>query len=676
MSGEPIAVIGACHHDCPDTCAWEVTVQDGRAIKLRGHDEHPFTRGQLCPKVNRFLDRVYHPDRLLYPLRRIGPKGSGEYEPIGWEEAIDEIAGRLRDIADRDPEAILQYSFDGTQGSIQKGVMADRFFDALGASDIRRHLCGVTSNLGAEAVSGSRLGIDPEELRHARFLILWGTNTLLTNRHLWPTIEAAKTAGATLVVIDPIRTQTAAAPIVDEFFQLAPGTDVALVLAMVNVLDRDGLLDREWLEQSTADWRGFIDAAQDMDPQRAASITGIAGDRIEWLARSYAGTKPAAIRSLIGPEHREHGRDIMRAIAMLPALTGAWRERGGGLARSAAIYFDLALASGGERPVRRSFNMGRLGEVLTDGAMIEALVVHNSNPAVITPGQNDIIAGLEREDLFTVVIEQFLTDTARYADYVLPATTQLEHLDLMTAWGHLYLSLNLPAIEPCGETLPNTEIFRRLAAAMGLTDEGLRDSDEDLVRQLLDSDHPWLEGITFDRLRAEGFVRLGVAPGFRPYVDSRPPTADGKLHLGGLDYRPGTETRTGNPVLAQRYPLTMMSRKQHAKFLNANYGGFENHLPQEGEPRLEIHEADALPRGINDGDRVEVRNDRGALTLTATVSDTAQPGLVTIPFGWWNRSTPEARAVNALTNPAVAADDIGSSFFHENLVEVVRLDDR
>ncbi len=676
MSGEPIAVIGACHHDCPDTCAWEVTVQDGRAVKLRGHGEHPFTQGQLCPKVNRFLDRVYHPDRLLHPLRRVGRKGSGEYEPVGWDVAIDEIAGRLGYIAGRDASAILQYSFDGTQGSIQKGIMADRFFDAIGASDIRRHLCGVTSGLGAEDVSGSKLGIDPEAMSRAKLLVLWGTNTLLTNRHLWPTVEAAKAGGATVVVVDPIKTQTASSPLVDEFLQIAPGTDVALVLGLIHVLDRDGLLDTDWLKQNTTDWDGLLASAADMDPGSAAAITGIDVGRIEWLAHSLVEQRPAVVRSLIGPEHREHGRDIMRAIAILPAATGSWRDPGGGLCRSTGVYFDTALNFPADRPLRRSFNMARLGEVLTTDDLIEALVVHNSNPAVITPGQNAIVDGLYRENLFTVVIEQFLTDTARYADFVLPATTQLEHLDLMTAWGHLYLSLNLPAIEPCGEALPNTEIFRRLAGAMGLTDAGLQDSDEELVRQLLDSDHPWMEGITFDRLRAEGFVRLNVAPGFRPFVDSAPPTVDGKLHLGGIAYRPGTETPAGNPDLAQRYPLTMMSRKQHTRFLNANYGGFDSHLPREGEPRLEIHAEDASSRGIVDGDRVAVRNDRGVLTLTALVSDTVQPGLVTIPFGWWNRATPEARAVNALTNPAVAADDVGSAFFHENLVEVVRLGDR
>lgn len=662
---------GACHHDCPDTCAWDVTVDSGRAIELRGVDEHPFTRGQLCPKVNKFLDRVYHPDRLLTPLRRVGPKGNGEFVPVSWDEAIEAIADGLHSVTSS--ESILQYSFDGTQGLIQKGVMANRFFAALGASDIRRHLCGVTSHLGAIDVAGSKFGIDPEDLRLAKTLILWGTNTLITNRHLWPTIEAAKNDGATVIVIDPFKTPTAASPVVDQFFQLVPGTDVALVLAMVNVLDRDGLLDQEWLATNTARWQELVASARDMSPERAAAITGIEGPRIEWLARTFATRRPAAVRCLIGPEHREHGRDIMRAIALLPAVTGAWRDPGGGMARSTGVYFDTALRSPDDLPERPLINMARLGEVLNDGDRIEALFVHNSNPAVITPGQNSIVAGLERNDLFTVVVEQFMTDTARYADFVLPATTQLEHIDLMDAWGHLYLSLNLPAIEPCGEALPNTEIFRRLALAMGLDAPGLADSDEELVRQLLDSDHQWLTGISFERLVDEGYVRLGVPALYRPHVDTPPDTADGKLQLGPLEYRAGTETAQGDPILARRYPLALMSRKQHVRFLNANYGGFDEHLPKEAEPQLEIHAADAHQRSVGEGDRVRVYNDRGELTLTAKISDAVQPGLVSIPFGWWHRATPEGRAVNALTNPALPADDIGSAFFHENLVEVERV---
>ena len=669
-------VRGACHHDCPDTCVWEATVAEGRVVKLRGSKDHPTTRGQLCPKVNRFIDRVYHSERLLRPVRRVGEKGAGRFEPISWDEALEEVATRLADAASTyGAESILQFSFDGTQGLIQKGIMANRFFDALGASDIRRHLCGATTWLGGSDVLGIPYGIDPEDLEHARTLILWGTNTLLTNRHLWPTIQAAKAAGATVVVIDPLQTATAVAPEVDAFLQIRPGTDVALVLAMVHVMQKDGLLDTDWLGETTSGWDQLSESAANMSPESAAAVTGLGVAEIKWLARVYATQRPAAIRVLVGPEHRERGRDIMRAIAMLPAVTGAWRDVGGGLARSTQVYFETALNLPQEEASRRRFNMALLGEVLEDADLdppIKALFVHNSNPAVICPDQNAVLRGLQREDLFTVVAEQFMTDTARYADVVLPVTTQLEHLDLMISWGHFYLALNEPAVAPRGEALPNTEIFRRLAAAMGLATPGLGDSDESMVRQLLATEHEWMRGITLERLRADGWARLNIPPGHRPYVDTPPETDDGRLALGRLEYRPGGETVDGGPELGARFPLTLLSRKQHIKFLNANYGGFDQHLPPEGEPRLEIHPDDAAPRSVRNGDRVRVHNERGSLTLTAVVSQVVQPGLVSIPFGWWNRATPEGRAVNALTNATVGSDGTGSSYFHESLVEVTR----
>jgi anaerobic selenocysteine-containing dehydrogenase len=411
-----------------------------------------------------------------------------------------------------------------------------------------------------------------------------------------------------------------------------------------------------------------------MTPSNAEAITGITADRIESFAKSYANSRPSAIRVLVGPEHREHGRDIMRSIALLPAVTGAWRDSGGGLARSTQIYFETALNYPDDPdPPRRTFNMARLGQILTDDALdppIRALVVHNSNPAVICPDQNAVIRGLERDDLFAVVIEQFMTDTARYADIILPATTQIEHLDLGIAWGHLYLSLNQPAIDPVGGALPNTEIFRRLADAMGLTYPELQDTDEALIRQLLDSDHPWLAGITFESLSENTWQRLNVEPGYRPNVDSPTDTPDQRLRLGPLTYLPGAETPEADP--AGPFPLALISRKQHLKFLNANYGGFDEHLPHEGEPLIQIHEADAADRGIATGDRVTVFNDRGSLTLASVISSDLQPGVVAIPFGWWNRSSLDGRSVNVLTNPATPADDKGSAAFHDTLVEVQR----
>ncbi len=670
-------VKGSCHHDCPDTCQWEVTVTDGRAVKLRGAADHPTTAGQLCPKVNKFLDRVHHRDRILEPQRRMGPKGSGRFEPVSWDEAVAEIADRWSTVIDRHgPAAILPFSFDGTQGVIQKGILAQRFFAALGTSDIDRHLCGVTAWLGAADVTGLPLGIDPEDLRHSRTIVLWGTDTYLTNRHLWPTIEAARAAGATVWVVDPVRSATAARA--DVHLAPRPGTDVALVLGLLHVLEAEGRLDQGWLDGHTSGWPELRESIRPWTPDAAAATTGVAADDIRRLARAWVDDQPSAVRSLVGPEHRQRGRDIMRALALLPAATGAWRRRGGGLARSTQVYFEQALAYP-EPPDpatdgRRRFNMAELGRVLTDPALdppIEALIVHNSNPAVICPDQERVLAGLARPDLFTVVVEQFPTDTARHADLVLPATTQIEHLDLGIAWGHLYLSLNQPAIAPLGSARSNTEIFRHLARALDLDRDhpDLVDDDETLIRDLLDSHHPWLDGISYERLAAEGWARLAVPDGYRPGVDQTPATDDGRFRLGTLVHESAAEAPGGTDDDG-RHPLILLSRKRHLRFLNANYGGFADHLPGDGRPTVQLHPIDAEARGIAAGDRVVVHNDRGRLTLGAELSTDTAPGVVVIGFGWWTDHTPEGRSVNVLTNPALPADGQGSAAFHDTLVQV------
>jgi anaerobic selenocysteine-containing dehydrogenase len=521
-------------------------------------------------------------------------------------------------------------------------------------------------------VLGHALGIDPESLRSARTIVLWGTNTRITNRHLWPALEEARAAGASIIVIDPVRTDTARHA--DDHLQLRPGSDVALVLGLIHVLDRDGLIDAVWIDDHTDGWGELQASARPWTPERAALATGISADRIESLAQRMATQRPTGIRVLIGPEHRENGFEIMRAVAMLPAVLGSWQDVGGGLARSTGEWHTTALALDADRPPRRAVNMAALGAVLTNPTSldppIEMLVVHNSNPAVTLPDQNRVIEGLEREDLFTVVIDQFITDSARFADIVLPATTQIEHLDLASAWGHFYLALNQPAIAPVGESLPNTEIGRRLAAALGLDDPSLQQSDDELIRGLLDSGHPLLDGITYERLATEGWARLSVPDGARPHVDPIPGIASGRMHLGRLEHRIGSETPDGDAGLAKRYPLQLISRKQHPKFLNSNYGGFGAHLPSSGAPTLQIHPYDARGRGVSSGDSVIVHNDRGELTLVVEVSDDLQPGLVAIPFGWWLRSTAEGRAVNALTNPRLPDDGRGSAFFHDTLVEV------
>lgn len=693
-------VRGSCHHDCPDTCVWEVTVDRGTAVQLRGSHDHPTTRGQLCPKVNRFLDRVYHHDRVLTPLRRVGRKGNGEFEPISWDDALEEIADRWSTIIDADgSEAILQFSFAGTQGVVQMGLQIDRLFDLIGASDIRRHLCGVTSFQGA-ADAGVEFSIDPEDLRHAQVILLWGTNTLLTNRHLWPYIDEARSNGAVVVAIDPVRTMTAAR--VDVHVQLRPGTDELLIAAMIQVLVRDGLADDDFLAEHTTGWPELRASALKVDLDGAARVTDVSVEQIEWLARTFATRRPAAIRTLVGPEHRRNGRTIQRAVSMLPAVTGAWRDVGGGLARSTQAWFDTALDLGTQpRPLRRRFNMAHLGSVLMGehagnavDPPIRSLFVHNSNPAVVCPDQGRIIAGLERDDLFTVVHEQFVTDTARYADLVLPATTQIEQLDLGIAWGHMYLSLNQPAIAPVGEAATNTDLARRLANALGIVDEQLSRPDEQVIRDLLASDHPLLDGITYEGLVKQGWARLNVPPGTRPPLDAprgrvghdessaptirltaivpNPPTTPPQPVAGDRGAA-ATGTTAASPMPRQ---FLLMSRKHHPAFLNANYEQFPAHHPRAGGPAVHVHPDDVAsisgPAGpvLVDGDPVAVANERGALTLPLVIADDVQPGVVAVPFGWGNTTLPEGRSVNVLTSPETDPDDQGSAYFSDTWVTV------
>ncbi|WP_419839092.1 molybdopterin-containing oxidoreductase family protein [Candidatus Poriferisodalis sp.] len=705
MSAAETVVRGACHHDCPDTCAWEVTVRGGVAVNLRGDPAHPFTDGQLCPKVNPFLDRVYHPDRLLRPLRRSGSKGAGRFEPISWDAAIAEIAERISTaVARHGGETVLPYSSDGTQGLVQRGVLAERFFAALGATRLNRHFCGVTAWYGAADVLGLPLGADPEEIAGARTIVLWGTNTLLTNRHMWPYIETARNSGATVIVVDPVGTMTAQRA--DWHVQPRPGTDVALVLGLIGVLDRERLIDEERLAASAGGWPELRSEARSLSLGEAAAVTGLDEADIVRLAHRIAHEQPAVLRALIGMEHREHGRDIHRSVAALAAVAGV------GYMRSTQVFFDTALAdlappAGPQRVV----NASALGEVLVDAGLnppVTVLVNYGCNPAVVAPDQNRVIAGLERDDLFTVVIEQFMTDTARYADIVLPTTTAIEHLDLMNAWGHLYVSLNLPAIDPVGECLPNNEIFRRLAGALELDGPGLADSDERVARDLLASGHPWLDGITYERLEREGWARLAVPPGWSALTEREVPLAPrplsdaagapdntsasgdngdaapratldaaapfrhlGPLQLGALRYQPAMESPSGDAALARRYPLSLMSPKQHQRFLNSFYGGFAHHLPNPPRPRLEISSDDAEARGIAEDDRVRVFNDRGELFVEATITDRLQRGLVAVPFGWWAGDA-AGRTVNVLTNATRGDPDanVGTAAFFDTLVEV------
>ena len=659
-------VLGTCHHDCPDSCGWVVTVEDGRAVKMRGNPAHPYSRGELCPKVNRFLERVYHPERVLHPLVRTGAKGDGAFRQASWPEAVDLVAGRLRlIIAEQRGEAILPWGDAGTQGLVQMSFLDRLFFARLGASRQIDSLCGAGAGAGVAATYGDGRSADPMDVRFADLVILWGTNTRLTNRHLWPFVEEARAKGARVVVIDPIRTITAGSA--DWFIQPLPGTDVALMLAVMHVLVRDDLIDREYVQKHSVGFEQLAEHVAAWSPERAAAVCGLDPTEIESLALAYGSTPRSFIRTLIGAEHHENGAMFFRTLACLPVLTGSWRHRGGGLSRSVGIWSEAAVDMSVvevDQPTR-GVSMNRLGQALTSPEMgIRALVVWNGNPVISAPNAAAIRRGLEREDLFTVVSEQFITDTAMYADVVFPATTQIEQVDVVPSWGHLYLGWNHAAIEPLGETVPNTELWRRLARAMGFDDSEFDLDDEALLRRAL-------PGVDVDGLKRDGFARLNLPDQVLPYAEGGYATPDGRAHLYSEElassgraalpeFNPAGEGPGGD--LSRRYPLVLLSPKTHTRFLNSSYS--KHHADREKGPYFEIDPADAQERRIGEGDRVRVFNDRGALEMSARISERLRPGLAAIPWGWWG----EEANVNVLTNDA-PADWGGAVAFYDTMVE-------
>ena len=676
-------VRGACPHDCPDTCAWEVTVEDGVAVGLRGVREHPFTRGGLCAKVNRYLDRVYSPDRVLHPLRRVGPKGERRFERISWDEALDLVAGRLSQIVtESGGEAVLPYSYMGTQGVVQGASIDRRFFGRLGATRLVRAICGSAPAQGMWATQGGTKGMLPEDLRHSRLIVLWGTNTIVTNLHLWKFVLEARAAGAQVVVIDPLRTRTAAAA--DRHVRPRPGTDAALALGLMHVIVAEGLHDADYVERHAVGFDDLRGRLAEYPPARVAAITGVDEAEIIELARLYATTRPAAIRTLIGMGHHERGAMMQRTIACLPVLVGAWRDLGGGIVGTTAwaawapLDTDALELPELEDDALREVNMIELGRALTElEPPVRALVVYASNPAAIAPDQGRVLEGLRRDDLFTVVVEQFLTDTASHADVVLPATTQVEHLDLVPSWGHTYLTLNRPAIEPLGESLPTSEVFRRLAARMGFDEPIFSETDEELVARALASGHPFLEGV-HELLEQQGWAHVALRGDRRPYADGGFGTPSGKAELRadrlaelGLDPLPTYEPAVEGPHGDGRYPLQLVTAKSALHFLNSSYANLPRHLAAEGEPRLEISEEDAAARTIADGDVVQLRNDRGTVTARARVGDTVPQGVVALPSGWWASLSPGGTSANALT-PQRLTDLGGGCAFHDTLVEVER----
>lgn len=672
-----------CALDCPDACGLLIQVDEaGRGSKLRGNPEHPVTRGFLCAKVARYLDREYSSDRLLYPMKRTGPKGSGQFARINWQEAIETIAQRLGSIAtEHGPEAILPYSYAGTMGLLNFGGMDRRFFHRLGASRLDRTICSTTGGVAIGATLGNRFGTEPEQFRHSKLIVAWGANIHGTNVHLWPFIVEARRSGARLVVIDPVKTKTAR--LADQHLAIQPGSDLALALGLMHVIFAERLEDRDFLASHTSGEAELRALAAQYPPERVAQLTGLASGDIVGLAREYATTRPAVIRVNYGVQRSDRGGAAVRAICALPAVTGSWKEVGGGLqlTTSGAFAFDMNSL---ERPdlqphgPARLLNMSELGKVLTEtrDPRVMAMVVYNSNPAAIAPHQNLVMRGLEREDLFTVVLEQFQTDTADYADIVLPATTFLEHTDLYRAYGHYYLQLARQVVSRPGEVKSNVETFRLLAKAMGFTEPCFDESEDDMIRGLLGSGHPFLDGITIERLDREHFVRLNLSKGdepFLPFAEGKFGTPSGKCEFGAetLDYQPPVESRLGDAALAREYPLELVPSKNDDN-MNSTFG----YIPQvDAESSLVyLNSADAGPRGISDGDRVRVFNRRGSLLLKASVDGVVRPGVVRIPAVGWAKTSETGRSVNALTSDRLTDIGGGPTFF-SCLVQVEKCGD-
>ncbi len=657
-------------------------------MALRGDPSHPFTRGALCNKVASYLDYARSPDRLLYPLRRVGPKGSGEFVRIPWDEALRTIAAKLGDvIAKHGAEAIWPYSGCGNMGLIQGLYGAGkRLWNVLGASGATYTMCTIAGGFGTGYTLGdNRVGMDPETFRFSKLVVIWGANVLSTHPHLWRPILEARKNGAPVVCIDPIRTRTAAAS--DWHLAPVPGTDAALALGLLHVVVSEGKEDRAFLERSTVGWEAFRARVLEFPPARAAAITGLPTEDIVALGRQLAATRPTGIRIGIGMQRHGGGGMAVRTITCIPGVTGDWQYPGGGVMYDTRGFFGLnwdALRREDLRPrPARTLDMKRLGEglVTLDNPPVQALFVYASNPAASVPNQRKVLRGLAREDLFTVVVEHFLTDTARYADVVLPATMQIEHQDLLYAYGHLYLAWNEPAVPPPGECLPTSEIFRRLASAMGLDTPALYDSDEAIARQVLDSTHPSLAGITLEELKARGWVRLNYPDPFVPFATAFP-TPSGKLEFVsprmaqcGLDpvagYTPSHESSRHDTERSRKYPLALVTPADHY-LLNSIFANVPRQQQRTGEPTLLIHPDDAGPLRIVAGDEVRVGNERGSFLAVADVTDRVLPGVVASTKGRWPGSSKEGATVNATVEERDS--DMGNgAVYHDNLVRVDRV---
>jgi anaerobic selenocysteine-containing dehydrogenase len=657
-----------------------VTVENGVATKIQGDPSMPFTDGTLCTKVAYYLERTYAPDRLLHPMRRIGKKGEGKFERITWDQALDEIAARLKSLATENPETILPCSYAGTMGMVQYSSMDRRFFHRLGATLLERTLCSTAGKFGLRATLGGSVGMDPERFDEAKLILLWGANPVVSNLHLWSRVQEAKRRGAKVVAIDPYRSLSAEK--CSQHVALLPGTDGALALGMMHVLITEDLIDHDYVAKHTVGYEALRKRVVDScSPEWAARACGLSVDEVVQLARDYGSTKPAAIRLNYGMQRHAGGGIAARTIACLPALVGAWRGPAGGIVLTTADFYNFDHAAlersdllAGRRP--RVINQSKLGDALTSAEPpVRAIVVYNNNPVAVCPDSDKVIAGFSREDLFTVVMDHFQTDTADYADIVLPATTQLEHYDVHKSYGHLYVLGNNPAIAPVGESLPNSEVFRRLAARMGFDEPCFRDSDEDICRTALGSDFDWNE------LKQRGWQRLSKPERFAPFAHGGFPTPSGKcefysaaLEKQGVDplpfYNPPAEV--GDEALAGRFPLAFISPPAR-HFLNSSFANLARFREFEREPHLDMHPDDAAARGIREGDRVRVFNDRGGYTLKARVNGKPRRGVVVAPSVWWKKYARDGGNANNVTSQRTT-DLGGGATFYDCRVQVERVD--
>jgi len=708
MTSEKTTVKGACPQDCPDTCAFIYTVENARLVHVRGDPNHPVTQGRLCTKLNDFAAHHYNPNRVLYPMRRVGRKGAGEFERISWADALAEIKRRWSRIIDEfGSAAIMPCSYLGQEGVVNGLTVGDAFFNRLGSTVAEKTFCGVGRDVGAHLTIGGSTGVDPESLVHARYIILWAVNTLSTGNHQWPFIAEAKRRGAKIVAIDPLRSKTAAQA--DWHIPIKPGTDAALALGMMNVIISEGLYDRDYVERYTAGFDELSERAAEYSVERVASITGIPVQDILTLSREYATQAPAVIRLGVAIERSRNGGQASRAILCLPALVGAWRHVGGGYIGitmgAFALKWDAMCRPDWIKEGSRVFNLNNLGKVLleTSEPPIKSMMVYNVNPVVQAPDQERIKKGLLRDDLFLVVSELFVTDTARYADILLPATMQAEQTDLMFSWGHFYWTYNNKAIEAPGETVPNSELFRLLAKTMEFDEPEWSRTDEEMIRDFIDWDSPLMEGITFEGLKENGYMKAAVGDKDlrAPHAKGNFPTPSGKCEFKSSEavngnfvpppfrsgyeafqdgsyidplptYIPPFESQGSAPEIAALYPLNIISPKAHG-FLNSQYANEIKQRRREGDPVLIIHPEDAQSRGISSGDTVKVFNDRGSFIGEAILSTDTMKGVVASYLGHWGSDSRSKSAVNSISSDRTA--NMGRApTFNDNLVEVRKIE--